>query len=115
MKSNSHLSLEERSKIGVLQSSEESIRSIARILGRSPSTISRELNRTFADKFRGNYIASTTHARVQELWKNAHKKKKFFITTAKCQRICRKISAIWLFSSNNQSFIRKIFLRKSFT
>ena len=74
MKSHSHLSLEERSKISVLQSSGESIRSIARILGRSPSTISRELNRVQADKFRGNYIASTTHARVQELWKNSHKR-----------------------------------------
>lgn len=73
MKSNKHLSLEERSKISVLQSSGESVRSIARILGRSPSTISRELNRPQADKFRGNYIASTTHARVQEQWKKSHK------------------------------------------
>ena len=76
MKGNKHLSLEERSKISVLQSSGESVRSIARILGRSPSTISRELNRPQADKFRGNYIASTTHARVQELWKNTHKTRK---------------------------------------
>ena len=76
MKSNKHLSLEERSKISVLQSSGESVRSIARILGRSPSTISRELNRPQVDKFRGNYIASTTHARVQELWKNSHKRQK---------------------------------------
>ena len=49
MKSNKHLSLEERSKISVLQSSGESVRSIARILGRSPSTISRELNRPQVD------------------------------------------------------------------
>ena len=76
MKSNKHLSLEERSKISVLQSSGESVRSIARILGRSPSTISRELNRSQADKFRGNYIASTTHARVQELWKTSHRSQK---------------------------------------
>ncbi|MBQ7127184.1 helix-turn-helix domain-containing protein, partial [bacterium] len=34
MKGNKHLSLEERSKISVLQSSGESVRSIARILGR---------------------------------------------------------------------------------
>ena len=74
MKGNKHLSLEERSKISVLQSSGESVRSIARILGRSPSTISRELNRPQADKFRGNYIASTTHARVKELWQNTHKR-----------------------------------------
>lgn len=76
MKSNNHLSLEERSKISVLQSSGESVRSIARILGRSPSTISRELNRPQADKFRGNYIATTTHARVQKLWKTSHKRQK---------------------------------------
>ena len=76
IKGNKHLSLEERSKISVLQSSRESVRSIARILGRSPSTISRELNRPQVDKFRGNYIASTTHARVQELWKNSHKRQK---------------------------------------
>ena len=73
MKGNKHLSLEERSKISVLQSSGESVRSKARILGRSSSTISRELNRPQVDKFRGNYIAWTTHARVQELWKNSHK------------------------------------------
>lgn len=67
IKGSKHLSLEDRSKISVLQSTGESVRSIARILGRSPSTISRELNRPQVDKFRGNYIASTTHARVQEL------------------------------------------------
>ena len=76
MKSNKHLSLAERSRISVLQSSGESVRSIARILGRSPSTISQELNRVQADKFRGNYIASTTHEKVQELWKNSHKRQK---------------------------------------
>ena len=66
----------ERHKISELHSSGESARSIARILGRSPSTISRELNRVQTDKFRGNYIASTTHEKVQELWKNSHKKQK---------------------------------------
>ena len=75
MKGNKHLSLAERSRISVLQSSGESVRSIARILGRSPSTISRELNRVQADKFRSNYIASTTHEKVQELWRNTQKKK----------------------------------------
>lgn len=76
MKGNKHLSLSERSKISVLQSSGESVRSIAKILGRSPSTISRELNREQADKFRGNYIATTTHDRVQELWRNSHRRQK---------------------------------------
>ena len=89
MKGNKHLSLAERSKISVLQSSGESIRSIARILGRSPSTISRELNRIQADKFRGNYIASTTHEKVQELWRNSHKRQKSILN----QRNVSKVEA----------------------
>ena len=45
MKRNSHLSLEERLQITVLQGKGISVRKIAKELGRSPSTISRELNR----------------------------------------------------------------------
>ena len=45
MKSNKHLSLEERLQITVLQGKGTSIRKIAKELERSPSTISRELNR----------------------------------------------------------------------
>ncbi len=44
MKGNKHLSLEERDKITILQGEGLSIRKIAKELGRSPSTISRELN-----------------------------------------------------------------------
>lgn len=44
MKGNKHLSLVEHNKISVLQSRGESELCIARILDRSPSTISRELN-----------------------------------------------------------------------
>lgn len=40
-----HLTSEERDKITVLQGEGLSIRKIAKELGRSPSTISRELNR----------------------------------------------------------------------
>ena len=40
-----HLSIEEREKSRVLLEQGISIRAIARILGRSPSTISREFNR----------------------------------------------------------------------
>ena len=40
-----HLSLDERSKISVLQAKGESIRSIGKIIGRSASTISREIKR----------------------------------------------------------------------
>ena len=43
-KKQQNLSFAERNKISVLQSRGESVLCIARILGRSPSTISRELN-----------------------------------------------------------------------
>ena len=73
MKNNKHLSLEERSKLSILHSQGKGVRSIARILERSPSTISRELNRKEAVKFRENYVAAATHERVTKNWKNAHK------------------------------------------
>lgn len=44
IKSNKHLSFVERNKISVLQLRGESVLCIARILDRSTSTISRELN-----------------------------------------------------------------------
>ena len=75
MKDNKHLSIEERSKISILQSSDESVRSIARILGRSPSTISRELNRPQVDKFIENYIATTDNGKEF----SKHEKTKYLI------------------------------------
>ena len=72
MKSNKHLTLSEREKITVLHAKYYSIRQIAKELGRSPSTISRELNRPNAIYFQGVYIGSQTHKRVQEHWKNCH-------------------------------------------
>jgi IS30 family transposase len=60
MKGNKHLSSEERDKITILQGEGLSIRKIAKELGRSPSTISRELNRENAVFFRGKYIGSQT-------------------------------------------------------
>ena len=51
MKHYRHLSLDERNKLVILQSEGKSIRNIAKILGRSPSTIKRELDREEADKY----------------------------------------------------------------
>ena len=79
MKTYKHLSLEERNKIGILQGEGKSIRCIAKILERSASTIQREINRENADKYRGKYIASTTHKRVQEAWSESHKRKNRFL------------------------------------
>jgi len=74
MKTLQHLTLEERDKITVLQSKGLSVRKIALELKRSPSTISRELNRTEAVFFRGVYIGSQTDKKVKEKWKNSHKR-----------------------------------------
>ena len=53
-----HLNSEERDQICALRSVGSSIRSIARALGRSPSTISRELNRNRQES--GAYRARST-------------------------------------------------------
>ena len=79
MKTFNHLSLEEREKITVLQGKGYSIRSIAFELGRSPSTISRELNRSNALYFRGVYVGSQTYLRVIKSWKEKHKRVNYFL------------------------------------
>lgn len=74
-----HLSLEERNKISILQCEGKSIRNIGKILGRSASTIKRELDRDEADKYRGKYIASTTHERVKQAWREKHRRPNKFL------------------------------------
>jgi len=74
MKHCTHLSLSEREKITVLQGQGLSVRKIAYELGRSPSTISRELNREHAIYYRGIYIGSQTHNSVKKLWIEKHKR-----------------------------------------
>jgi len=55
-----YLSFAEREKIAVGRAAGESIRSMAARLGRSPSTMSRELSRNSTGQ--GGYRASTAHA-----------------------------------------------------
>lgn len=74
MKQLQHLSSAERDKITILQGEGLSIRKIAKELGRSPSTISRELNRPEALYYRGKYIGSQTDKRVRENWKKSHQR-----------------------------------------
>jgi transposase, IS30 family len=57
-----YLSFSEREEIAVGRAAGESVRCIARRLGRSPSTVSRELARN-ADR-RGEYRATTAHAQA---------------------------------------------------
>jgi transposase, IS30 family len=56
-----YLSFAEREEIALARASGESMRCIARRLGRSPATISRELRRN-ADRRGGGYRATTAHA-----------------------------------------------------
>ncbi len=69
---NKHLKADERDKITVLHSQGLSLRSIAKEIGRNPSTISRELNRKEAIFFRGKYIGSQTHRNVVKSWRQRH-------------------------------------------
>jgi IS30 family transposase len=59
-----YLSFSEREEIAVGRAAGESVRCIARRLGRSPSTVSRELARN-ADR-RGRYRATSAHAQAWE-------------------------------------------------
>ena len=81
-----HLTSEERDKITVLQGERLSIRKIAKELGRSPSTISRELNRPEALFFRGKYIGSQTDKRVKSNWKHAHKRENIYLKDKSVKR-----------------------------
>lgn len=71
-----HLTITEREKLSVLQREGWSIRRIASTLGRSASTISRELRRAEAVFYRGNYVAYHTHINTKRKWLNTHNKPK---------------------------------------
>ena len=80
MKRLQHLTSIERDKITILQGEGLSIRKIAKELGRSPSTISRELNRPEALYYRGKYIGSQTDKRVKANWKKSHKRQNQYLS-----------------------------------
>ena len=80
MKTSRHLSSEERDRITILQGEGLSIRKIAKELGRSPSTISRELNRPQAVYYRGKYIGSQTDNNVKRNWSACHKRNNKYLS-----------------------------------
>jgi len=94
MKRLQHLTSIERDKITILQREGLSIRKIAKELGRSPSTISRELNRPEALYYRGKYIGSQTDKRVKANWKKSHERQNQYLSLRWVQdfiRNCLKI------------------------
>ena len=80
MKRLQHLTSIERDKITILQGEGLSIRKIAKELGRSPSTISRELNRPEALYYRGKYIGSQTDKRVKVNWRKSHERQNPYLS-----------------------------------
>ena len=80
MKTRRHLSSEERDKITILQGEGLGIRKIAKELGRSPSTISRELKRPQSVYYRGKYIGSQTDKNVKIHWAASHKRNNKYLS-----------------------------------
>lgn len=64
-RSGRYLALIDRHRIATLRARGESMRAIARALGRAPSTVSRELRRNLSPHDRGVYDGDLAHARAQ--------------------------------------------------
>src|SRR5512138_2440506 len=66
-----HLTADERDRVAWFKGQEWSIRAIAQMLGRPPSTISRELRRNAAPIYHGAYLAHRAHARAAQRHRRA--------------------------------------------
>lgn len=66
MKNYTQLSLEEREEIMALRYTKRSIRDIARLLGRTPSTVSRELRRNGTGTTKRHYVPHRAHEAAHE-------------------------------------------------
>jgi len=69
-----HLSLMEREEISILKAQGESMREIGRVLGRHPSTITRELERNVPPVYKGYYRGHKAHERATERKSQAHQR-----------------------------------------
>lgn len=70
----SHLSIDERETIGLLKAEGKSEREIGRVLGRSHTTIGRELKNNAPPINKGYYLAHKAQERAVQRWKESHKK-----------------------------------------
>ena len=69
-----HLSKEERDRLAILKGQGRSIRAIAAQLGRSPSTVSRELHRNADHGTSGTYLPHQAQAKADLRWKQSHRR-----------------------------------------
>ena len=89
-----HLTQEERGQMSVLHARQTSVSEIARILGRSKSTISRELNRPTSRFFRGAYLGETSGKNYSVQWSKSHKKAR--LKNPRIEKyVLRKLKQYW--------------------
>jgi IS30 family transposase len=69
-----HLSKSERDRISFWKGQGLSLRQMAKRLGRSPATLSRELRRNSAPLYRNAYLAHRAQGRAEERWRSHHRK-----------------------------------------
>ena len=75
-KSFKHITKEERDLIAILVSQKKSIRVVGRQLGRSPSTILREIQRNRSQRGRQVYLPHKAQERANQTRKKSHKNKR---------------------------------------
>ena len=71
-----HLSVEERDILAVLKSKGHSLRQIAKVLKRSPSTLSRELKRNAPPVYTGYYLAHKAQQRAVKRKHQSHRRQR---------------------------------------
>ncbi len=76
MKKYKHLSATEREVLSILLAQKYSINQIAKIIHRSKSTISRELNRETSVFYNGIYLGESSQKRYLKRWKESHRRKR---------------------------------------
>ena len=69
-----HLSKEERDRLAILKGQGQSIRAIAAQLGRSPSTVSRELHRNTDHGTSDAHLPHQAQAKADLRWKQSHRR-----------------------------------------
>jgi len=89
-----HLSSHERDLVAVLRSRGQSLRQIARVLGRDPGTISRELRRNAPPIYTGYYLAHKAQQRAETRNRRAHQRPR--LKSARVRHyVARRLRAGW--------------------
>jgi transposase, IS30 family len=89
-----HLSVEERDHLAVLKGKGHGVRDIARILKRSPSSISRELKRNAPPIRTGYYLAHRAHQRY--VLRNQQRARRLRLKTKRIRAyVCRQLKRGW--------------------